>query len=103
MRIEIAAGATLFASPNPAAYEYGPIVAQAALFLGEDLVDVEIKGAGTVDGQAEYEWREDDVEKGFNHKETMMALGKPLRRSFPKGLPQRQVFPASCGWGDRRT
>lgn len=93
VRIEIAAGATLFASPNPAAYEYGPIVAQAALFLGEDLVDVEIKGAGTVDGQAEYEWREDDVEKGFNHKETMMALGKPLRRSFPKGLPQRQVFP----------
>lgn len=93
VRIEIAAGATVFASTNPAAYEYGAIVAQAALFLGEDLVDVEIKGAGTVDGQAEYEWREDDAEKGFIHKETMMALGKPLRRSFPKGLPQRQVFP----------
>ncbi len=93
VRIEIAAGATLFASTNPAAYEYEAIVAQAALFRGEDIIDVAIAGAGTIDGQAEYEWRDDDVEKGFSHKETMLALGKSLRRSFPKGLQQGAVLP----------
>ena len=93
VRIEIAAAATVFASTNPAAYEFGGIPSKASLFFGEDLVDVAIGGAGTVDGQAEYEWREDDFEKGFNHKETMHALGKSLRRSFPKGHPQREIFP----------
>ncbi len=93
VRIEIASDATVFASTNPAAYEFGGIPSKASLFFGEDLVDVAIGGAGTVDGQAEYEWREDDFEKGFNHKETMHALGKSLQRSFPKGHPQREIFP----------
>ena len=93
VRLEIAAGATLFASTNPAAYAFGGIPSKAALFFGEDLVEVKIGGAGTVDGQAEYEWREDDFEQGFNHKETMHALGKSLLRSFPKGHPGREIFP----------
>ena len=93
VRIEIAAGATLFASRDPSAYFFKSISAQAALFFGEDLVDVVITGEGTVDGQAEYEWREDDFEHGFTHKETMHALGKPLLRSFPKGHPKREIFP----------
>ncbi len=93
LRIEIAAGATLFAAKNPAEYSYKTISAQAALFFGEELEDVAIEGAGTIDGQAEYDWREDDFERGFKHKETMMALGKPLLRPFPKGFPKRQVFP----------
>lgn len=93
VRIELASGATLFASTNPAAYEFGGVPSKAALFLGENLVDVKFSGAGTIDGQAEYEWREDDFEQGFNHKETMHALGKPLLRSFPKGHPKREIFP----------
>ncbi len=94
VRLEIAAGATLFASTNPAAYEFGKIPSKAALLSGDDLEDVTIDGAGTIDGQAEYEWRdEDNVEEVFDHGKRMQKLGKPLRRSFPAGLPQRQVFP----------
>lgn len=93
VRFEIAAGATLFASTNEAAYEYGKIVSTAALLTGTNLEDVTITGAGTLDGQAEYEWRDDDVEHTFDHKDRMMAAGKSIRRSFPVGLPQRKVFP----------
>ena len=93
VRIEIAAGATVLASTNPAAYQFGGIPSKAALFFGEGLVDVSFAGGGTVDGQAEYEWREDDFEQGFKHKETMHALGKSLLRSFPKGHPKREVYP----------
>ncbi len=93
VRFEIAAGATLFASTNEAAYDYGTIVSTAALLTGKNLEDVTITGAGTLDGQAEYEWRDDDVEHSFDHKDRMLAAGKSIRRSFPVGLPQRKVFP----------
>ncbi len=93
VRLEIAAGATLFASTNEAAYDYGTIVSTAALLTGKNLQDVTITGAGTLDGQAEYEWRDDDVEHSFDHKDRMLAAGKSIRRSFPVGLPQRKVFP----------
>jgi len=93
VRIEIAAGATVFASTNPGAYQFKTISAQAALFFGDNLEGVKIEGEGTVDGQAEYDWREDDFENSFSHKESMIKLGKPLLRSFPKGFPQRQIFP----------
>ena len=93
VRFEIAAGATLFATTNEAAYEYGTIVSTAALLTGKNLEDVTITGAGTLDGQAEYEWRDDDVEHSFDHKDRMIAAGKSIRRSFPVGLPQRKVFP----------
>jgi hypothetical protein len=91
--VEVEAGATLFASADPGAYDFGMLAAKAALFHGEDLEHVTLTGRGTVDGQAEYEWREDDFEQGYNHKTWMQALGKSLRRSFPKGFPQRQVYP----------
>jgi hypothetical protein len=93
VRFEIQAGATLYASPDPQAYEFGQVPSKASLFYGEDLEDISICGRGTVDGQAEYEWREDDFERGFDHKELMQSLGKPLMRSFPKGFPKREVFP----------
>ncbi|MBC8001237.1 MAG: right-handed parallel beta-helix repeat-containing protein [Opitutaceae bacterium] len=102
VRIEIAAGATLFASKDPSAYYFKSITAQAALFFGEDVEDVTITGKGTVNGQAEYEWREDDFEQGFNHKETMHALGKSLLRSFPKGHPKREIFPRLVWLGRSR-
>ncbi|MBI5387527.1 MAG: right-handed parallel beta-helix repeat-containing protein [Verrucomicrobia bacterium] len=93
VQFEIQAGATVFASLDPKAYEFGQVPSKAALFFGEDLENVSISGAGTVDGQAEYEWREDDFEHAFDHKTQMQAMGKSLMRSFPKGFPQRQVFP----------
>ena len=102
VRIEIAVGATVFASTNPAAYEFGGIPSKAALFFGQGLVDVSFTGGGTVDGQAEYEWREDDFEQGFKHKETMHALGKSLMRSFPKGHPKREIFPHLLWLGTSR-
>lgn len=93
VRIEIPAGATVFASTDPKEYEFDGVPSKASLFYGNDVEDVAFVGEGTVHGQAEYEWREDDFEKGFNHKETMISLGKSLMRSFPKGHPQREVFP----------
>lgn len=91
--VQIEAGATLFASPDPDAYEFGKIPSKAALFYGEDLKGVSLCGQGTVDGQAEYEWREDDFERAFDHKTLMQKLGKSLLRPFPKGFPKREVFP----------
>ncbi|HTD64914.1 MAG TPA: glycosyl hydrolase family 28 protein, partial [Candidatus Limnocylindria bacterium] len=93
VRFEIAAGATLFGSTNLTTYEFEKIPSKAALFFGEDLEDVTITGGGIVDGQAEYEWREDDMQEVFDHKTQMQKLGKSLRRSFPIGLPKREVFP----------
>jgi hypothetical protein len=93
VRLELAAGATLFASTNEAAYEFGGIPSKAALLNGENIEHVTITGQGTLDGQAAYEWRDDDVEHSFDHKDRMLAAGKSIRRSFPAGFPQRKVFP----------
>jgi hypothetical protein len=41
----------------------------------------------------EYDWRPDDFEQTFDHKTLMQKLGDPLMRPFPKGFPQRQIFP----------
>jgi len=91
--LNIEAGATLFASQDPKAYEFGQIPSKAALFYGENLENFTIGGQGTVDGQAEYEWRTDDHEHTFDHKKLMEGLGKSLMRSFPKDFPKRDVFP----------
>ena len=93
VRLHIEAGSRLIASPDPTAYDYGQIPSKAALIYGEDLEDISIEGRGIVDGQAEYEWRPDDFERGYNHKIMMEKLGKSLMRSFPKGFPPREVFP----------
>ena len=93
VRLHIEAGSRLIASPDPKDYDYGQIPSKAALIYGEDLEDISIEGRGIVDGQAEYEWRPDDFERGYNHKMMMEKLGKSLMRSFPKGFPPREVFP----------
>jgi len=93
VHLKIEAGATLFASADPRAYDFGRIPSKAALFYGENLEDIAISGEGTVDGQAEYEWRPDDHEHAFDHKTLMQTLGKSLMRSFPKDFPKREVFP----------
>ena len=71
VRVRLETGATVFASPEPKDYAFGSIPSKAALFYGEDLEDVALEGPGTMDGQAEYEWRSDDFERTFDHKKLM--------------------------------
>jgi len=89
VRLAIEAGATLFASEDTAAYD------KPALLYGEDLEDTSIEGHGTVDGQAEYIWRENDLQDFLirENQLAMQALGKPMMRSFPKGYPTRSMYP----------
>ncbi len=93
LRIELEAGATLFASRELSAYDTGPDVSKAALFFGEGIENVTLTGRGTVDGQAQYQWQEDDFERGFKHKTLMQSLGKSLLRSVPRGFPTRPTIP----------
>lgn len=89
VRLFIEAGATLFASQNPNAYDKG------ALLYGEDLINISIEGRGTIDGQSEYVWRPDDLDDAYirDNKLLMQAAGKSLLRSFPKNFPQRNLYP----------
>ncbi len=64
VRFYIEAGATLYTSKDRTAYSLpAPYTGTEghgwlnSLFMGVDLEDVTIEGRGTVDGQAEYEWR----------------------------------------------
>jgi len=93
IRVELAAGATLFATTDPKGYDCGAIASKAALFYGEDLEDISLAGGGVVDGQAQYEWRQDDFEQNFDHKTLMQSLGKSLMRSFPTDFPKREIYP----------
>jgi hypothetical protein len=90
IRFEMAAGATLFAAPDPKAYDYGTIASKAALFFGQDLEDISFEGEGIVDGQARYVWQADDFERDFQHKTWMQSLGKSLMRSVPQ---KSSVYP----------
>ncbi len=89
VRLYLEAGATLFASQDPAAFE------KPALLYGEDLQNIAVEGRGTVDGQAEYIWRPNDLNDFFirDNQLSMESLGKPLMRSFPMGYPKRTVYP----------
>jgi len=79
VRILVEAGATLYSAKGKAAFP------TEALFHGQDLVNVTLEGRGTIDGQAEYEWREHDIEDMYirPNQLLMQAAGKSLRRSFP--------------------
>lgn len=61
VRFHIEGGATLYASQNPEDFNTKPRPDKAALFFGENLVNVSLEGRGIVNGQAEYEWRVDDA------------------------------------------
>lgn len=80
VRFFIEAGATLFASRDKRDYD------KEALFYGEDLENITLEGRGIVDGQAEYEWRWNDLDDAYirDNMLLMQSLGKPLIRSFPK-------------------
>ncbi len=51
VRFHIEAGAAVFSAKDKAAFD------KDALFYGEDLVNITLEGRGTVDGEADYEWR----------------------------------------------
>jgi hypothetical protein len=95
VRLHLEAGATLYASQDPKDFNADPIASKAALIFGEGLEDITIEGRGTVNGQAEYDWRPDDIQDVFLHraKSYMQAHGKSIQRPFPKGYPERTVFP----------
>jgi polygalacturonase len=92
VNLHIEAGATLFASQDVKVFDR-KIPNHSALLYGEDIENIAIEGRGTIDGQAEYDWREDDHEQGFSHKRLMLSLGKPLMRTFPKDFPKRTLYP----------
>jgi hypothetical protein len=79
VRVVIEAGATVYSAKGKAAFP------SEALFHGQDLVNVTLEGRGTIDGQAEYEWREHDIEDMYIRPNQLLvqAAGKSLRRSFP--------------------
>jgi hypothetical protein len=89
VRLHVEAGATLFAAQEDAAFD------KSTLLYGEDLENISIEGRGTIDGQAEYEWRLNDFNDAYIRDNQLLAekLGKPLMRSFPKDLHTRKVYP----------
>jgi len=80
VRLFIESGATLYSIKDKNAFD------KDALIYGEDLVNITIEGRGTIDGQAEYEWRLNDIDDAYirPNQLIMEAAGKPLLRSFPK-------------------
>ncbi|MGE5360249.1 MAG: glycosyl hydrolase family 28-related protein, partial [Bacteroidales bacterium] len=80
VRLYIDGGATIFSIKEKAAFD------KDALIFADGAEQIAIEGRGTIDGQAEYEWRQDDHEDDFirPNKELMIALGKPFVRSFPR-------------------
>lgn len=79
VRIYLEAGATLYSSKEPAAFD------KRALFYGEDVHHIALEGNGVVNGQAEYEWRLSDMRDWYIYPNQVQAeaAGVPLMRSFP--------------------
>jgi len=89
VRFYVESGATLFAAQYDAAYD------KSTLLYAEDVENISIEGRGTIDGQAEYEWRLNDFNDAYIRDNQLLAekLGKPLMRSFPKDLHTRKIYP----------
>lgn len=81
VRLYLEAGATVYSIKDKSAFD------REALFYGEDLVNLTLEGRGTINGQAEYEWRDTgDFQDDFIYPNQleMEKAGRPLLRSFPK-------------------
>lgn len=92
VRFYVDAGATLYASLDGKQFDSGM---KAALFYGEDLHDIAIEGRGTINGQATYHWRKNEITDFYilSNQRQMEATGKPLMRPFPDGFPTETVYP----------
>lgn len=80
VRLFIEAGATIYSIKDKAAFD------KDALIYAENAEHISVEGRGTIDGQAGYEWRPDNIEDDFirPNKQLMLSLGKSITRSFPK-------------------
>jgi hypothetical protein len=85
VRFHIEAGATLYSSKNRADFD-AKEDHRAALFYGEDLQNVTLEGRGTVDGQAEYEWKVQDFDDRYikENLDEYLKSGKQPLRAFPR-------------------
>jgi polygalacturonase len=92
VRLYVEAGATIYATLDSSQYDDAR---KAALIYGEDLRDIALEGAGTLDGQAAYEWHLNSITDHYilSNQHQMEAAGKPLLRSFPAGFPKETVYP----------
>lgn len=92
VRLYLEAGSTIYATLDPRQYDDEK---HAALIYGEDLHDIAIEGAGTLDGQASYEWRLSNFTDYYilPNQRRMEALHKPLMRSFPVGMNSGAIYP----------
>lgn len=92
VRLYLEAGATIFATLDSHQYDDAK---KAALIYGEDLHDIALEGAGTLDGQSAYEWRLSDFLDYYilPNQRRMEAAGKPLMRSFPVSRGKDTVYP----------
>jgi hypothetical protein len=79
VRVYIEAGATVYSSKDPAAFD------KRSLFYGEDLENITLEGRGTVNGQAEYDWRLTNMRDWYIYPNQVRweKAGRPLMRSFP--------------------
>ena len=89
VRLYLEAGATLFGSKSESDFSTD------ALLLGEDLENISIEGRGTINGQAEYDWRMNVIDDGYirDNQKAAEAAGVPLMRSFPKEMDHRKIYP----------
>jgi len=92
VRLYVEAGATIYAALDGSQYDDAK---KAALIYGEDLHDISLEGAGTLDGQAAYEWRLNVMTDYYilPNQRQMEATGKPLMRSLPTGFGKEPVYP----------
>jgi hypothetical protein len=79
VRVFLEAGATLYSSKDPSTFD------KRALFYGEDVENITLEGRGTVDGQADYEWKKMEFKDWYIYPNQIQAeeAGVPLDRSFP--------------------
>ena len=72
------------------------------MFFADHAEDITLEGRGTVNGQAAYVWKPDDLNDPLVRpaKDLMRSLGKSLLRSFPEGYPDRKVYPHLVWMGD---
>jgi hypothetical protein len=89
VRIYLEAGATLFGSKAESDFTTD------GLLVGEDLENISIEGRGTINGQAEYDWRMNVIDDGYirDNQKAAEAAGVPLMRSFPKEMDHRKIYP----------
>src|SRR5215831_867746 len=92
VRLYVEAGATIYATLDSRQYDDAK---KAALIYGEDLHDIALEGAGTLDGQASYEWHLNTITDHYilPNQRQMEAAGKPLMRSFPVSYGKETVYP----------